>query len=97
VPQGIAERNAEAADPRGYRWEGEKMQSMILEAQLVRKGVWNGHLVNLGFPSWRTRNRVFDRVLTEHGVGADVFDGQPDHLEILLGIYLRGFGGPGAW
>jgi hypothetical protein len=69
VLQGIAERNAEAADRRGYRWEGEEMQSMIREAQLVPKGVWNRHLVNLGFPSWKTRNRVFVRGLTEHGVG----------------------------
>jgi hypothetical protein len=50
VLQGIAERNAEAADPRGYGWEGEEKQSMILEAQLVPKGAWSGHSVNFGFP-----------------------------------------------
>jgi hypothetical protein len=45
----------------------------FLRRNLSQKGVWNGRLVSLGFPSWKTRNRVFDRVLTEHGVGADVF------------------------
>jgi hypothetical protein len=64
--QGIAERNADAADPRGHRWEGEEVLSLILEVQLVPKGAWDWCLVKLGFPSWKTRNHIGDRVLVEY-------------------------------
>ena len=50
-----AEKNSETAGPRGHRWDPE-VRSITLCAQDVANSVWVKHFVEMGFPTWKTRN-----------------------------------------
>jgi hypothetical protein len=82
-----AERSADARDPRGYRWKAA-MRDLLLRAQIVPKAVWNELFVGFGFPSRNTKKALFYGVLQGEGIGPDVFDGRPEHLEGLLASSL---------
>jgi hypothetical protein len=82
-----AARDAGVRDHRGYRWD-ETMRDLVLRAQIVPKAVWNEFFVGFGFPSWKTKNAIFYRALGAAGLGPQVFDGRPDHIEALLALYL---------
>jgi hypothetical protein len=81
-----AEENA-YKEPKGYRLD-EPMRALVARSQLIPKAIWKAHFVPLGWPGWRTRNYVFSAILDRMGVGVDVFDGHPEHMDRLLRMYF---------